>query len=195
MLWVFPSLSFAHVQKLIRARIQEELDRRETQINNLVTENSELHETVDTLRSELSSLSQESSHLSAQLAQLRSQSDSSSSDVLSLTREMRELRGEMERLRLEREEWEVEAGRERERRETLEDDLRVFERREQDMCNALEKLAEERDKEKERGDNLQEVLSEFQAGESLENGQFCKVDNINKLHSERFRNTTGNYRT
>ncbi|OWT41125.1 hypothetical protein C362_01339 [Cryptococcus neoformans Bt1] len=146
----------------------EELDRRETQINNLVTENSELHETVDTLRSELSSLSQESSHLSAQLAQLRSQSDSSSSDVLSLTREMRELRGEMERLRLEREEWEVEAGRERERRETLEDDLRVFERREQDMCNALEKLAEERDKEKERGDNLQEVLSEFQAAKDSE---------------------------
>lgn len=146
-------------------RIQEELDRRETQINNLVTENSELHETVTTLKSELSSLSQESSHLSAQLAQLRSQSDSSSSDVLSLTREMRELRGEMERLRMEREEWEVEAGRERERRETLEDDLRVFERREQDMCSTLEKLTEERDKEKERGDNLQEVLSEFQAGE------------------------------
>ncbi|KAE8539977.1 hypothetical protein D1P53_003915 [Cryptococcus gattii VGV] len=146
----------------------EELDRRETQINNLVTENSELHETVTTLKSELSSLSQESSHLSAQLAQLRSQSDSSSSDVLSLTREMRELRGEMERLRMEREEWEVEAGRERERRETLEDDLRVFERREQDMCSALEKLTEERDKEKERGDNLQEVLSEFQAAKDSE---------------------------
>jgi hypothetical protein len=59
---------------------------------------------------------------------------------------MRELRGEMERLRVEREEWEFEAGRERERREIMEE----------------EELLSER----ERARNLQDVLGEFQAGVS-----------------------------
>ncbi len=45
---------------------------------------------------------------------------------------MRELRGEMERLRVEREEWEFEAGRERERREIMEEEVRGIERRERE---------------------------------------------------------------
>ncbi|WVN85460.1 uncharacterized protein L203_100606 [Cryptococcus depauperatus CBS 7841] len=146
----------------------EELDRRESQIANLATKNEELQETIKTLQTELSLSSQESSSLAAQLSQLRLQSDSLSSDVLSLTREMRELRGEMERLRSEREEWEREAEKERERREEAEENMRAMGRREMEMKRGMGKLKEERDSEKERGDNLQEVLSEFQAAKDSE---------------------------
>ncbi|KAL7423684.1 hypothetical protein Q5752_001266 [Cryptotrichosporon argae] len=149
----------------------EELDRREATINTLTAEIAVLHETVSTLRRELQLSSGEAAALAAQLAALRAQSDSSSSDVLSLTREMRELRGEMERLRVEREEWESEAGRERGRREAAEDEGRAWERRgreaEDDMARAQERAA----REKERADNLQEVLSEFQAAKDAELAQ------------------------
>ncbi|WVW80348.1 hypothetical protein I302_102328 [Kwoniella bestiolae CBS 10118] len=146
----------------------EELDRRENTINVLTTENTALQETLTTLQSELTSASQESSNLSVQLNQLRSQSDSSSSDVLSLTREMRELRGEMERLRIEREEWEVEAGREREKRESIEDELRVVERYQRDERGILESTLRELEEERQRATNLQEVLEEFQVAKDSE---------------------------
>lgn len=119
---------------------------------------------IATLQAELQSASQESANLQHQLQQLRSQSDSSSSDVLSLTREMRELRGEMERLRVEREEWEAEAGRERERREAMEEEARLVERREREGRREWDKGKEELARERERARNLQEVLGEFQAG-------------------------------
>ncbi|GMK60075.1 hypothetical protein CspeluHIS016_0902920 [Cutaneotrichosporon spelunceum] len=146
----------------------EELDRRETQINTLNEEASALNGTVAKLSAELESASTEAASLSAQLTQLRSQSDSSSSDVLSLTREMRELRGEMERLRAEREEWEAEAARERERREYLEDEMRMAERRERAALEEAERAGHEARGEKERADNLQEVLGEFQNAKDLE---------------------------
>jgi chromosome segregation ATPase len=79
---------------------------------------------------------------------------------------MRELRGEMERLRSEREEWEAEAGREREKREEMEDELRAVERREADGRREWEEGRNQLERERERADNLQEVLGEFQAGES-----------------------------
>ena len=80
---------------------------------------------------------------------------------------MRELRGEMERLRVEREEWQGEAGKERERRETMEEESRVLERRERDGRREWERGKEDMIQEKRRADNLQEVLSEFQSGEML----------------------------
>ncbi|TXT04956.1 hypothetical protein VHUM_04039 [Vanrija humicola] len=146
----------------------EELDRREEQINELNAENTALQEQLGTLRGELESSSAECASLSSQLQQLRSQSDNSSSDVLSLTREMRELRGEMERLRAEREDWETEAERERRRREEIEDEARARERREAEYRREAERAIDESKLEKERADNLQEVLSEFQAAKDLE---------------------------
>lgn len=78
---------------------------------------------------------------------------------------MRELRGEMERLRVEREEWENEAGNEREKRELMEEEVGAMERREMENRREWERGKEQLEAEKERADNLQEVLSEFQAGE------------------------------
>ena len=77
---------------------------------------------------------------------------------------MRELRGEMERLRLEREEWEAEAGRERERREVMDEEARVIERREREGRREWEKSRDELMMERERARNLQDVLGEFQNG-------------------------------
>lgn len=70
----------------------------------------------------------------------------------------------MERLRVQREEWEAEAGRERERREIMEEEVRHTERRERDGRRDWEKGKEELSSERERARNLQEVLGEFQAG-------------------------------
>lgn len=67
-------------------------------------------------------------------------------------------------MRIEREEWEVEAGRERERREAAEEEMGAMERREMDNKREYDRGKEESLAEKERADNLQEVLSEFQAG-------------------------------
>jgi hypothetical protein len=78
---------------------------------------------------------------------------------------MRELRGEMERLRIEREEWEAEAAKERERREAMEAELTMIERREEEGRREWEKGREELLAERQRADNLQEVLSEFSSGQ------------------------------
>lgn len=83
---------------------------------------------------------------------------------MSLNKELRELRGEMERLRIERDEWEVEAGRERARREEMEEDVRVYERMANESKVDLQRYRDEAEGEKERSRNLQDVLSEFQAG-------------------------------
>ncbi|WWC60507.1 uncharacterized protein I303_103080 [Kwoniella dejecticola CBS 10117] len=146
----------------------EELDRRENTINNLSTENSALQETLANLQNELRHSSEEASNLSAQLNQLRSQSDSSSSDVLSLTREMRELRGEIERIRIEKEEWELEFGNERQKRENIEDEYAKVERTMLDQHTKLERAQLEVEEERERANNLQEVLSEFQIAKDSE---------------------------
>ncbi len=70
----------------------------------------------------------------------------------------------MERLRVETEEWEIEAGRERERREIMEEEVRGIERREREGRREWEKGKEELMAERERARNLQDVLGEFQAG-------------------------------
>lgn len=67
---------------------------------------------------------------------------------------------------METEEWEGEAGRERARREAMEEEIRQMERRERDARREAERARDEAEGERTRGNNLQEVLAEFQAGES-----------------------------
>lgn len=71
----------------------------------------------------------------------------------------------MERLRVRREEWEAEASRERERREQVEDEMRALEWRQQEGQKEWDDGRSQLERERERADNLQEVLGEFQAGE------------------------------
>lgn len=146
----------------------EELDRRETQITALTSELATLQGNLSHTRNELSMMSTENTQLSSQLAQVRYESSSSSSDIVSLTRELRELRGEMEMLRVEREEWEVEAGHERKRREEFEDEARRWERRCMEETRRASAVEEELTRERERAANLQDVLEVFQAGKDVE---------------------------
>jgi hypothetical protein len=74
---------------------------------------------------------------------------------------------------MEREEWEEEAGREREKRERLEEERRGMERR---LMDAEERRSGAEDgwrREEKRASNLEEVLSEFQAGRSARIRVIC----------------------
>jgi hypothetical protein len=154
----------------------EELDRRELQIQQLSTDCAAAQETITSLRRELESAAEESTHLSAQVTQLRLAASTQSNDALSLTREMRELRGEMEMLRVEREQWEAEAERERERREAMEEDVRAGERQRREDEARRRRAEEEWEREKMRADNLQEVLADFQNGASARDSAVRLVD-------------------
>lgn len=125
---------------------------------------------MTTVQTELASLSQENVSLDSQLVKLRlenqQKNEQESNDVVSLTRELRELRGDLERVRMEREEWEEEAGRERAKREQLEEDVRGLERRLMDAEERRDKAEDGWRKEEKRAGNLEDVLGEFQAGES-----------------------------
>lgn len=66
---------------------------------------------------------------------------------------------------MEKEEWEVEVGRERERREGVEEGQRGWERRCVEAEGRRREAEEGWRREERRATNLEEVLSEFQAGE------------------------------
>lgn len=143
--------------------MQEELDRREAQITALTTEVATTQETIATLQQELTSQAAETSSLSSSLSALRLQSSTTSDSALVREREVRELQGEVERLRMEREEWEEVAGNERARAE--DEELRVREL-EGEVRRLIADAGREREKakrEEERAVNLQSVLEEFQA--------------------------------
>ncbi|KAJ9120797.1 hypothetical protein QFC22_002731 [Naganishia vaughanmartiniae] len=142
----------------------EELDRREALINQLTGDLAAAKESLGTLQEELQSSADECSQLSSQVTQLRLSASTQTSDVLSLTRELRELRGEMEMLRVDREEWEHEAGRERERREEIEEEMRAADRQRREDEARRRSAEEALERERVRANNLQEVLQEFQSG-------------------------------
>lgn len=145
----------------------EELDRREAQINQLTSDLAAAKESIGTLQEELQSSADECIQLTSQVAQLRLSASTQTSDVLSLTRELRELRGEMEMLRVDREEWEHEAGKERERREEIEEEMRSAERQRREDEARRRSAEEALERERDRANNLQEVLQEFQNGMSF----------------------------
>lgn len=143
--------------------LQEELDRREALITALTADIQTLKATMATLQQELTSQAAESSSLSTALSALRLQSSSTSDSALLREREVRELQGEVERLRMEREEWEEVAGNERARAE--EEDMRVRELEGEVRRLIAEggKERERRKKEEERAANLQYVLETSEA--------------------------------
>jgi chromosome segregation ATPase len=137
------------------------------------------HQTLSQVQLELTSLSTENAQLANQLTQLRSthqaKTEQDSHDVHSLTKELRELRGDLERVRMERDEWELEAGRERGKRENLEHSLRGVERQLIETAGGRDKAENGWRREEERAGRLEEVLSEFQVGKSRVPFSFISV--------------------
>jgi hypothetical protein len=131
----------------------------------LTTQNEDLTVTVETLKGELISSHEETERVSRELDILRSRAwEENTQENLLRERELREAQMELERCRMEREEWERIALQER----AVLDDLKAS----ADALKTdleLERAGRERDvlelqSERERSYNLQSVLQDFQAG-------------------------------
>lgn len=131
-------------------------------IQTLSAENEDLSTTISTLNSELITSNDEAERLSAELDTLRNRSLEDSAYESSLRE--RDV-AELERVRLEKDEWERAAQEER----VVSEELRV---QVEKMKRQLEIEGEEREaqvreviREKKTSANLQSVLEDFQAGE------------------------------
>ncbi|GAA5836052.1 hypothetical protein JCM3766R1_001952 [Sporobolomyces carnicolor] len=150
----------------------DELDRREQEIADLRAANDDLAMTVETLKSELIQSNEDADAAHSELEQLRLHAFDSEKQTNDEANErdllLREVQEDLERVRMEREEWESEAMRERVRREEMQ---QLFGQIEMELATAKterENLREERDREQESAANLHAVLEEFQAAKDRE---------------------------
>ena len=147
---------------------QDELDRREQEISDLRAANEDLELSVDTLKNELINSHEDAEHAHGELEQLRLRASDSqkhtSEEATSRELALRDAQEDLERVRMEKEEWEGEAMRERVRSDELEARLGQVEMELAGAKGEREVLREERDREAESAANLHAVLEEFQAG-------------------------------
>lgn len=145
--------------------VQEELDRREHELQQLTAQNEDLTSTVETLKNELLASHEEAERAARDLDMMRSRAlEENTQESIIRERELREAQTELERCRIERDEWERTALQER----TLSDDLKssvdTYKRELELEREARDRELVELDAEKERSQNLQSVLQDFQAG-------------------------------
>ncbi|KAJ3932917.1 MAG: hypothetical protein NXY57DRAFT_1000924 [Lentinula lateritia] len=153
----------------------EELDRREQLVQQLTAQNDDLNSTLETLKEELISASEESARTAAELDNMRNRAfQETTHESLLRERELRETQTELEQCRLERDEWERVALQERafseDARSAAESITRDLELEKEKRARELAELALQR----ERGDNLQSVLQDFQAAKEHELRQAVK---------------------
>ncbi|ORY92707.1 hypothetical protein BCR35DRAFT_298211 [Leucosporidium creatinivorum] len=150
----------------------DELDRREQEISDLRAANEDLTASVETLRLELIQTNDDAEHAHSELEQLRLRAFDSqkltSEEASERELALRDAQEDLERVRMEREEWEGEAMRERVRREELVTRLGQVEMELGVAKSEREVLREERDREAESASNLHAVLEEFQAAKERE---------------------------
>lgn len=125
--------------------------------------------TVDTLKNELINSNEDAEQAHGELEQLRLRASDSqkhtSEEATSREMALRDAQEDLERVRMEKEEWEGEAMRERVRSDELAVRLGQVEMELAAAKGERELLREERDREAESAANLHAVLEEFQAGE------------------------------
>lgn len=170
MLWVFflcYPRTIGETDLLLR---QDELDRREQEIADLRAANDDLSHTVETLKAELIQSHADSDALHTELEKLRARAFDAERATTDEAQQreiaLRESQEDLERVRIERDEWEGEAMRERVRREELAARQGQIEMELAHAKADRETLREERDREMESAANLSAVLEEFQASES-----------------------------
>lgn len=164
---MFPTASRAptlHVA--LTSPIQEELDRREQAIQSLTLQNQDLASTLTTLESELVVSHDESERASRELEAIRSRVlEDNAQEASTRERDFRELQAELERCRMERDEWERALLEERVALEEIRSSAGTT-RRELEMERAdRERIGTELERERENSANLQSVLEDFQSGE------------------------------
>ncbi|KAL4072537.1 hypothetical protein V8B97DRAFT_2023650 [Scleroderma yunnanense] len=147
----------------------EELDRREQQIQQLAAQNEDLTATVETLKAELIVSHEETERTARELDSIRSKAlNENTQETLQRERELRESMGELERCRIERDEWEQAAMQER---VTAEEARSMVDTLRHDL--EIEREARERERvqleaAKETASNLQSVLEDFQVAKEHE---------------------------
>ncbi|GAA5965070.1 hypothetical protein JCM8115_006650 [Rhodotorula mucilaginosa] len=150
----------------------DELDRREQEIADLRAANDDLSHTVETLKAELIQSHADSDALHTELEKLRARAFDAERATTDEAQQreiaLRESQEDLERVRIERDEWEGEAMRERVRREELAARQGQIEMELAHAKADRETLREERDREMESAANLSAVLEEFQATKDRE---------------------------
>jgi hypothetical protein len=134
-------------------------------LQQITAESDDLRQTVETLKSELISSNEEAERASRELEIMRSRAlQENAQDALMREKELRETQADLERCRLERDEWERALLQER----VVGDELRTaYESIMRDLeleHEAREREADQLDVEREKANNLQSVLEDFQAG-------------------------------
>ncbi|KAJ7211371.1 hypothetical protein GGX14DRAFT_450107 [Mycena pura] len=144
----------------------EELDRREALVQQLQAQNDDLTSTVEVLKEELLSASAEAESAASQLANMRSRAfEESAQENLQRERELRETQTELERCRMEKEEWERMASQDRIVADEAKSNAEMYRRDLELEREARERDAAELESEREKCANLHSVLQDFQAGE------------------------------
>ena len=137
-------------------------------MQQLTIHNEDLNVTVETLKAELISSNEEAERASRELEAMRSRAlQENAQEVFIRERELREVQGELEQVRMERDEWERKALQEhiaadeaKSMADTLGRDLEI-------EREAREREAVALQTEQEKVNNLQSVLEDFQAGEYM----------------------------
>ncbi|EGO03918.1 hypothetical protein SERLA73DRAFT_102263 [Serpula lacrymans var. lacrymans S7.3] len=150
----------------------EELDRREQQVNELSARNNDLSSTVETLTAELIASHEESERTARDLDSMRSRVlNDNAQESLLRERELREATGELERCRIERDEWERLAMQEKVIADEAKLNADTLGREMELEREARERESIELEEARIRSDNLQSVLEDFQAAKEHELNQ------------------------
>ncbi|KAJ7359187.1 hypothetical protein DFH08DRAFT_405602 [Mycena albidolilacea] len=153
----------------------EELDRREVLVQQLQAQNDDLTSTVEMLKEELISTSAEAERASGELDNMRSRAfEESAQENLVRERELRETQAELERCRMEKDEWERMALQDKVVADEARSNAEMYRRDLELEREARERDAAELESEREKSDNLQSVLQDFQAAKDHELRQAVK---------------------
>ncbi|TFK38164.1 hypothetical protein BDQ12DRAFT_684071 [Crucibulum laeve] len=153
----------------------EELDRQEQLLQQLTAQNEDLTSTVETLKEELIASHKEADRASSELDSMRNRVLQESAQENQIhERELRETQTELERCKMERDEWERIAMQERAISEDVKSTLETLSRDLELEREARDREMGELDAEREKAENLQAVLRDFQSARDHELRQAVK---------------------
>ncbi|KAJ7634718.1 hypothetical protein FB45DRAFT_743754 [Roridomyces roridus] len=153
----------------------EELDRREALVQQLTAQNEDLTATVEMLKDEVYSATAEGERATAELDNMRSRVfEESAQENLIRERELRETQTELERCRMEKDEWERMASQDKMAADEARSNAEMYRRDLELEREARKRDAAELESEREKSQNLQSVLQDFQAAKDHELRQAVK---------------------
>ncbi|KZV67878.1 hypothetical protein PENSPDRAFT_635152 [Peniophora sp. CONT] len=147
----------------------EELDRREQLIQQLQAQNDDYEATVEALKSEVLSSNEEAERATRELDVLRGRAmEENAHEAARRERDFHEVQTELERTRLERDDWERTAMQERVTADEARAALEVARREAAVERDAAQRAEDELETERTNARNLQSVLEDFQSAKDHE---------------------------